>query len=165
MKTPPCSIRSVRFLRLVCLVAAVPFVSMLRGADDKIIAAVRAADEARIAATVAASRAGLEASYSDDLHYVHSSGKIDNKASQIQGVIGSPSKYDRFEYKDRSFFPAAPGIVLMRGRVLVHMSNKQSGEKITNDINYLAVWREEKGQWRFLSWQAARNTPPAEAKK
>ena len=165
MKTHPCSFASLRFLRIAALVLAVPFASLLRGAEDKIIAAVRAADDARIAATVAANRAGLEASYSNDLHYVHSSGKIDNKASQIEGILTSPSSYDRFEYKDRSFFPAAPGIVLMRGRVLVHMTNKQTKEKVANDINYLAVWREEKGVWRFLSWQAARNLPPAATKK
>lgn len=165
MKTHPRPLHCLRVLRLACLVLAVPFVSLLRGAEDKIIAAVRSADEARIAATVAANRAGLEASYSNDLHYVHSSGKIDNKASQIEGVLQSPNSYDRFEYKDRTFFPAAPGIVLMRGRVLVHMTNKQTREKVTNDINYLAVWREEKGQWRFLSWQAARNPPAAPTKK
>ena len=163
MKTYPAPRR--RFLHLACFFAAVPFLSFLRGADDKIIAAVRAADDERLAATVAADRARLDASYSDDLHYVHSSGKIDNKASQIQGVTTGGNKYERFEHKDRNFVPVAPGIVLMRGRVLVHMSNKQSGEKITNDINYLAVWREEKGKWRFLSWQAARNLPPTEAKK
>jgi hypothetical protein len=165
MKTNPCSLRALRFLRLIGLVAAVPVVSLLRGAEDKVIAAVRAADDARIAATVAANRAGLEAAYSNDLHYVHSSGKIDNKASQIEGILKSPSSYDRFEYKDRTFFPAAPGIVLMRGRVLVHMTNKQTGEKVANDINYLSVWREENGQWRFLSWQAARNLPATPAKK
>ena len=164
MKNHPASIRRGRFLCLVSCLALMPL-PILRGADDKIIAAVRAADDARIAATKKADRAGLEASYSDALSYVHSSGKADNKASQIQGIVNSTSAYENFDYKERTFIPAAPGIVLMKGRVHVHMRNKASGEKIMNDINYLAVWREENGKWRFLAWQAARNTPPADAKK
>jgi ketosteroid isomerase-like protein len=163
MKTHPYP-SLVRFVHLLCLFAAIPLLSVLRAADDKLIAAVRAADEERLAATIAGDRARLESIYSDDLYYVHSSGKIDNKTSQLQGVTTGGNKYDSFDHKDRTFVSVAPGIVLMRGHVLVHMSNKQSGAKTTNDINYLAVWREEKGKWRFLAWQAAKNTPP-EAKK
>ena len=149
--------------RLLTLVAFIA--TAARAADDKLIAAVRAADDERIAATKAGDRARLEASYSDDLHYAHSSGKVDTKASQLQGVLSGGNKYESFDYKERTFIPAGPGIVLMKGRVLVHMSNKQTGAKTTNDINYLSVWREEKGKWRFLAWQACKNPEPAAAKK
>src|SRR5436190_16047670 len=97
MKTSTLSIAPLRFLpalrrvgevvRLLCLFGAIPGFTLLRAADDKIIAAVRAADDARLAATKAADRAALDAVYSDDLHYVHSSGKVDNKTSQIQGIV------------------------------------------------------------------------------
>lgn len=165
MKTNPSSVTRRRLLCLVSLFAAVPCLSVLRAADDRVIAAVRAADDERLAATINGDRTRLEASYSDDLHYVHSSGKVDNKTSQIQGIVKSGSRYESFDYKERKFVPAGPGIVLMMGRVLVHMSNKQSGQKVTNDINYLAVWREEKGKWRFLAWQAAKNEAAPTAKK
>ena len=123
--------------------------------------AVTAADDERVAATQAGDRARLAASYSDDLHYAHSSGKIDTKASQLEGVLNGTNVYENFDYKDRTFIPAGPGIVLMKGRVLVHMKNKTSGQKTMNDINYLSVWREENGKWRFLAWQACKNVPPA----
>jgi ketosteroid isomerase-like protein len=125
------------------------------------IVAVTAADDERCAATQAGDRTRLAASYSDDLHYAHSNGKIDTKASQIEGVINGPNIYEKFEYKDRTFVPAGPGVVLMKGRVLVHMKNKTTGQKLVNDLNYLAVWREENGKWRFLAWQSCRNVPPA----
>jgi len=48
----------------------------------------------------------------------------------------------------------------MKGRVLVHMKSKTTGQKLVNDLNYLAVWREENGKWRFLAWQSCRNVPP-----
>ena len=148
-------------LRLLPLLAL--FATALRAADDKLLAAVRAADDERIAATMAADRARLGAVYSDALRYAHSSGKVDTKASQIQGITTSDNKYERFEHKERTFTPAGPGIVLMQGRVLMHMSSRTG--KLVNDLNYLAVWREEKGKWRFLAWQSCKNPPPADAKK
>jgi hypothetical protein len=138
------------------------FASTLLAAEDRVIAAVRAADDERLAATMAADAARLGAIYSDALHYAHSSGKVDTKASQIKGITTSGNKYERFEYQERTFIPAGPGIVLMKGRVLMHMSNRSG--KLVNDLNYLAVWREEHGKWRFLAWQSCKN-PPADAKK
>ena len=61
--------------------------------------------------------------------------------------------------------PAGPGVVLMKGRVLLHTRSKASGQAGQMDLNYLAVWREEGGQWRFFAWQSCRNQPPGEAKK
>ncbi len=127
----------------------------------RLIAAVTAADDERRAATKTGDRTRLAAIYSDDLHSTHSSGKIDNKASQLEGVLNGTHVYENFDYQDRTFIPAGPGIVLMKGRVLVHMKNKTSGEKTMNDINYLSVWREENGKWRFLAWQACKNASPA----
>lgn len=147
-------------LRILLLLAL--SIATVHGADEKLIAAVRAADDERIAATKAADRARLSAVYSDDLHYAHSNGRIDTKASQIQGIVGGSNNYVAFEHKDRVFVPAAPGIVLMKGRVLMHMANKNTGARATNDLNYLAVWREEGGKWRFLAWQSCKN-PPADA--
>lgn len=148
-------------LRLLALFAL--FAAAARGADDKLIAAVRAADDERIAATQSADRARLDAIYSDDLHYAHSNGKIDNKASQLQGVVAGSNRYDAFDHKDRTFVVAAPGIVLVKGRLLVHMTAKATGAKTTIDLNYLSVYREEKGKWRFLAWQSCKNPEPAAA--
>ena len=165
MKNHPALTHRRRSWSLLCFAVLVSFLSVVRGADDKLKAALEKADDERIAATKAADRAKLEAIYSDALHYAHSSGKVDTKASQIQGILTSTSSYENFDYKERTFIPAGPGIVLMKGRVHVHMRIKASGEKVMNDINYLAVWREENGKWRFLAWQASRNTPPPAAAK
>ncbi|MBM3851904.1 MAG: nuclear transport factor 2 family protein [Verrucomicrobia bacterium] len=151
--------KSLLRLLSLCAVLGLP----LSGAEqNKLIAAVRAADDERIAATTSASRARLEAVYSDALHYAHSSGRVDTKASQIELILTSGNKYERIEHKERTFIPAGPGIVLMKGRALYHMAG--SGGRVVNDLNYLAVWREEGGQWRFLAWQSCKNPPP-DAKK
>lgn len=146
-------------LRLLALLAFA--ITFAHAADDKLIAAVRAADDARIAATKAADTKRLAAIYSDALHYAHSSGKVDNKATQLDGIANSPNHYEKIEYKERKFTPAGPGIVLMTGRAIFTMQPKAGGAKIINDLNYLAVWREEGGTWRFMAWQSCKN-PPAD---
>lgn len=148
------------FLRLLSLcgllVAGLGVGSAAAAANETLLAALRAADDERIAATKAASRERLEAIYSDALHYGHSNGKVDTKATQIQGILTSGNTYEAIEYKDRTFVPTAPGVATMTGRVLVHMRSK-AGAKNTLDLNYLAVWRQENGKWRFVAWQSCRN--------
>lgn len=152
MKTP--------LLRLLALFAF--FFAAAHAADDKLIAAVRAADDERVAATKSGERARLNAIYSDDLHYAHSNGKIDTKSSYIESLTKRTTIYEKYDYQIRDFRPAGPGIVLMIGRVLI-TSSGNSGRQ-NNDLNFLGVWREEKGKWRFMAWQSCKN-PPADAKK
>jgi len=69
--------------------------------------------------------------------------------------------YESFDYQTRNFTVAEPGVVLMTGRVVVHVIS--AGQKIVADLNFLSVWREEGGRWRFLAWQSCLN-PPAKSK-
>jgi ketosteroid isomerase-like protein len=148
------------FWRLLPLLALLTVV--LRAADTSLVTAVRAADDERVAATKAGDRARLEAIYSDDLRYAHSSGKIDTKASYINSLVTRSTVYETYDYQQRDFKSIAPGVVLMTGRVLIRaLSGGQTNEL---DLNFLAVWREEQGHWRFVAWQSARNPPPAAAK-
>ena len=141
----------------------------LRGAPDKallvpvgveqMLAAARAADDERLAATKAADPARLDAIFSDDLRYAHSSGHVDTKASYMQALTSHKTVYETFDYQERNFKVAGPGIVLMSGRVVIHSRN--DGQPVALDLNFLAVWREENGRWRFLAWQSCKNPPPA----
>jgi hypothetical protein len=132
------------------------FAARVQGAD--VIAAVRLADDERVAATLAGDVKALAAIYSDEMYYAHSSGKLDTKASQLAGIADGTYKYTKFDYQDRTFNAVAPGIVLMKGKAIVGLT-RRSGEKILLDLNYLGIWRLEQGKWRFLAWQASRNTP------
>jgi hypothetical protein len=148
------------------LLRALPLLALaivsLHAADDKRIANVRAADDERLAATKSADPKRLDAIFSDDLRYAHSSGKVDTKATYVRSLTSGSTVYESFDYQERTFTAAAPGIVLMTGRVLIHSAN--NGQKVENDLNFLAVWREENGQWRFLAWQSCKNPPPTAAK-
>jgi hypothetical protein len=142
-------------LRFLSLLALLAFTA--RAADDKLIAAVRAADEERTAATKSAEPKRLDAIFSDELRYAHSSGKVDDKGSYVKALTSRSTVYESFDYKERKFIPAGPGVVLMVGRVIVTAGD--NGAIVPNDLNFLAVWREEKGKWRFLAWQSCKNLP------
>ena len=148
-----------RLLALLALLALVP----LRAADDKVIAALRAADDERVAATKSGVRARLDAIFSDGLHYGHSSAKNDTKASYIESLVSRNTVYDSYEYVTRDFRVVAPGLALMIGRAKIQSHSPTA--KSENDLNFLAVWREENGKWRFLAWQSVKNVPPDAAKK
>lgn len=159
---------TLQFLLLIAIACIAPIAGAAgrKAADnpDRLQEALRAADDERIAATMAGDRARLAAVYSDELHYSHSNGRADTKASQIEGLVNGTNRWVNFEYKERTFTPVAPGIALMKGRVVANMVNKTSGQKGVLDLVFLAVWREENGKWRFLAWQSCR-FPAADAKK
>ncbi|MSU64708.1 MAG: nuclear transport factor 2 family protein [Opitutus sp.] len=127
--------------------------------DAKTMAALNAADEERVGALLSGDRARLTAIFSDDLYFVHASGKRDTKASYIEVLATKQTVYSKYTYKEREFSQLAPGIVQMAGRILLMT---KTGEL---DLNFLSIWRLEGGQWRFLSWQSSRNNPPAAAVK
>ncbi len=142
--------------RLLVLLALLT--GRLSATEGPQIAVVRAADDERIAAILAADPVRLTAVLSDQLHYAHSSGFIDTKASFIESLAGRHVVYESAEYVQRDFIPAGPGVMLMKGRARFKVG--RGAERNLLDLNFLAVWREEGGHWRFLAWQSARNPPP-----
>ncbi|HSZ59601.1 MAG TPA: nuclear transport factor 2 family protein [Tepidisphaeraceae bacterium] len=134
----------------------------LRAADDAAVTALKSADDMRVAATLAADPAKLSAVLSDELRYAHSTGAVDTKASLIQGLTSGRLKYVQYEYQERNFKLAGPGVALMTGRANVTTGGAKGSEMV---LGFLAVWREEAGQWRFLAWQSCRLNPSPAATK
>jgi hypothetical protein len=99
-------------------------------AADDLRLAVQSADDARIAAMSSPTRDQLAAIFSDDLRFAHSTGAVDTKTSFIDTLTSGKTNAATAE-----------------------------GE-MENALSFLAVWRKEKGQWRFLAWQSCK-LPPA----
>ncbi|MCX6951841.1 MAG: nuclear transport factor 2 family protein [Verrucomicrobia bacterium] len=129
---------------------------------ERIRAALTAADDERLAATKAGDAARLGAILSDDLHYTHSSGKVDTKASLIASLASKASVYESFDYKKRTFTLIGSGIATMTGRVITKVG--PPGKPNELDLSFLAIWREENGKWRFLAWQSCKMPAPVAAK-
>jgi len=148
--------RSVIAAGLACL-AVSGLVGCGPAADER-PAAVEAADDRRIAALVAADTARLAPLLSADLRYVHSNGTVDDKASAVDLVGTRRTRYVAFEPAGRFFSFPAPGIALETGTARLRVENAEGARDMT--LAFLAVWRWERGAWRFLAWQSAR-LPPA----
>ena len=139
---------SLRALFVVLVLGLV----MPAGAEDA--AALIAADEVRVAAMKAADKASLEKVFSDELHYAHSSGVVDLKAELVEAVASGRTKYVGIDYEERKFTFPAPGVALMAGRARVQaVSAKGPMDAV---LSYLAVWRKEGGEWKFLAWQSCK---------
>lgn len=123
-------------------------------ADESRLAALEAADDARVAAMMQPTAEALGAIFSDELHYAHSSGALDTKASFIEALVSGKTKYLAMDSVERQFTFPAPGIALMSGRADIKVSSAKGEASLK--LAYLAVWREEGGQWRFLAWQSCR---------
>ena len=147
-------------LLLACIAVAF-FCGFVRAASDP--AAWRAADDARVAAMTSANKAKLDAAFSDELLYVHSSGKADTKASFMEALTTGKSKYNSVTYEQREFREVAPGLVLMNGRCRVKLGAAAPFTEL--HLSFLAAYRLEKGAWRFLAWQSCKMPEPDAAKK
>ena len=125
--------------------------------DHASLTAVKAADAARVAAMHSGDRDKLDAIFSDELRYAHSNGIVDTKSSFVQILSAGKTKYVGYEYEEQAFSFPAPGVALMTGRAHV---KAVSGDKTMDGVlGFLAVWRVEKGQWRFLAWQSCKLPP------
>jgi hypothetical protein len=120
--------------------------------------ALKAADKARVEAMQSGNREQLSRIFSDSLRYAHSNGVVDSKVSFIETLSTGKTKYVGYDYEERNFSFPAPGIALMTGRA--HIKAEAGGALMDSVLSFLAVWREEQGQWRFLAWQSSR-LPPA----
>ena len=140
------------------LLLAFIFTLTCSAADNPELARVTSADDARVAAMLAPTREKLEAVLSAELRYAHSNGQVDSKDALIASLTDGSATYSKYAYQDRTFTFPAPGLALMTGRFDVKAVVK--GNAAESTISFLAVWRLEKGEWKFLAWQSCK-VPPA----
>ena len=141
------------------LLLAYLFTLACSAAEHPELARVSAADDARVAAMLAPTREKLAAVLSPELRYAHSNGQVDSKDALIASLTDGSATYSKYAYQDRSFTFPAPGLALMTGRFDVKAVVK--GNAAESTIGYLAVWRLEKGEWKFLAWQSCKIPPAA----
>ena len=125
------------------------FLPFAAAADDPKVTALTAVDDARVAAMLKPSKAALDT-------------VLSTKASLTASLLGGEAKYVSYKYSERSFKFPAPDVALMAGRLEVQAV--VDGVSMTTGISYLAVWRLELGQWKFLAWQSCKIPPATPAK-
>jgi hypothetical protein len=94
--------------------------ALLAIVESPAFAELRAADNERVAAFITADASRLDAILSNELHYAHSNGHVEDKAAFIAALTGRRAVYRSFEYTHHRFIPAGPGVTLMIGRALTN---------------------------------------------
>jgi hypothetical protein len=153
----PLDVRSTA-LALVCLSGWLACTATVQAetsaVNGELARALLEADKERVEATLAGDESRLKAILSDELHYAHSSGVVDDKKVFIDTLVTKKSQYLSYTYKAQNFSYPAPNIALMTGEVDLQVNNAKG--KLDLSLGYLAVWRLENGKWRFLAWQSCR---------
>lgn len=112
------------------------------------------ADEERLVAMLTTDESVLNRLLSEDLHYAHSSGVVEDRQAFVNALVTRSLQYKAFEYEQRNFTLPAPGIALMKGIAKLKVSNAKGDVDLR--LGYLAVWKQENGKWKFLAWQSCR---------
>jgi ketosteroid isomerase-like protein len=115
-------------------------------------------DEERTEAMVKGDLAALDRLLADDLSYVHSSTKVDTKASFIENLRSGASKYKAFQREEantRVFGDSA----VNTGVATVSVEN-QGQAPATFKIRYTDVWVNRGGKWQMVAWQSTRVPAP-----
>ena len=124
-------------------VAATPSLS----AKEQVVAAV---ERQRFAAQVSKDYAALDKLLADDLHYTHSSGATDNKASYIQSIRDGKSKYDAIDVQELTV-RLYGNTAIINGVCLIKAMN--NGETINTRLRYTDAYVKKGNQWQLVTWQ------------
>ena len=139
----------------VALAAAALAAGALPGpaaANDE--AAVRAAIEALKNALSAGDGAALKALLADQLVYVHSSGKVEDKAEVIDIVGGKKTVYKNVAFDDVTISMAGPANAIARA---VFSGDAEAGGKVNPfKVGTMMVFAKQDGTWRLMARQAFR---------
>ena len=110
-----------------------------------------AAEQSRRAALLSNDITALNSLLSDNLRYIHSTGKRENKQAVIDGLISKQVAYERFELSGLDVQTITKDVAVLTGTI----DQRKLGNGKWSDAKLLfqAVWRDEGGQWRLVSLQ------------
>lgn len=147
---------------LAALVSTIPAGRLLAAdaATESAKAEVIAAENARTAALTHQDVAALDKLLSDDLTYIHASGRIDNKKTMLEAVKSDQLHYISWTSKEmhvRMFGHTA----ILDGEYAVKVINR-SASPDTLDLNvlFLGVYAKSGSHWRLIAWQTTKDIRP-----
>jgi len=107
----------------------------------------------------AGDRQALAPLLSADLRYSHSNGLVDTRDSLLTLIGGGETRYVAYRPAERGVTFPSETVAVEHGRA--ELIIEKAGDQFEATFLFLAVWRFEDGNWRFLQWQSAR-LPTAE---
>ena len=125
------------------------------GQDVK--ATIEDLERKRFAAQVAKDGDYLNKIFADDLIYVHSSGKMDNKEAYVASVLNGTSVYSKIDIEAISVREYNKGqTAVVNGTVLITQP-PVNDKPVLLHLRYLVVYtKDAKKGWQLNSWQSSR---------
>jgi ketosteroid isomerase-like protein len=120
-------------------------------ADASDEAAVKENVEALRKALLSADKGQLQQLTAAQLSYGHSSGKVQNKAEFIDGVITRKALVKSLTFPDLTVAVAGDAAI---ARHLYVSQSETDGKPNNVRIGVLAVWQKQDGSWKLLARQA-----------
>lgn len=142
--------RNLALIGAVAVGAAglLPGSAALADASDE--AAVKDNVEALRKALLAADKAQLEQLTATQLSYGHSSGKVQNKAQFVDGVMTRKAVVKSLTFSDLTIAVAGDAAIARH----IYASQSETDGKPNNvRIGVLAVWQQQDGGWKLLARQ------------
>ena len=129
-------------------------------------AVAESADETAVAQAVEALRKAifgqekttLEALCADQLSYGHSSGKVENKAEFINGVMTRKAMLKSITLSNHAIAVVGTDAI---ARHTWASESETDGKTTSTKISVLQVWQKQSGTWKLLARQGFRTQEPA----
>lgn len=119
--------------------------------DDEVAAQVAAAVEALRSAMIAGDGKALAALTWDQLAYVHSNGRCEDKAAYITSLDGR-NAFKSLTLSDQTIDVAGDNAIVRH--TFDSVNNLADGTTSTAHIRILQVWKRDNGAWKLLARQA-----------
>ena len=144
---------------LCTFLSVVSQISMAQNAPDKKQAAAKSEVEAlerqRFEALVKKDYTFLEKVFADDLLYVHSSGKTDNKMTYITSIKEGKSSYDKIDVEEITVRPYNNQKAAVVNGVVNITQSPVDGKSNMLHLRYTVVYIKNKGKgWQLVTWQS-----------
>ena len=125
--------------------------SPLVGVASDVTAPIIAAEQARRTALLSHNITALANLLSDDLKYVHSTGRRENKQDVLAALSSKQVAYERFELGGLDARKITADVGVLTGTI----DQRRLGNGKWSDVKLLfqSVWRNEAGTWRLISMQ------------
>ena len=144
---------------LYTLLLAICQLSMAQNPIDKKQSAAKSEVEAlerqRFEALVKKDYVFLEKIFADDLLYVHSSGKTDNKTTYITSVKEGKSSYDKIDVEEITVRPYNNQKAAVVNGVVNITQSPVEGKSNMLHLRFTVVYIKNKGKgWQLVTWQS-----------
>lgn len=156
--TPRTPFNKVAVARAIVTCAALLVTAPLMSASnaDDVIAS----EKARNIALVAGDLDAIANLLSDDLRYIHSNGKFENKKIVLDSFSSKKTAYEWMKSYDLVADEVTGDVVVLTGKIDQRKLGSTGWANLV--LLFQGVWRKEAGTWRLTNLQTA--LPPAPAK-